>query len=75
MPLTLRTVNSVVAIQNALSPATPPDVAAAAKKYIDANLDLTTAAMGNVSTDEGNRLNDIANSAADALTNACGIPH
>ena len=75
LPMALRDVNSVVAVQNALTPATPPDVAAAARKYIAATLDHTTAAMGNPSTAEINRLNDIANTAADAFADACGLPH
>src|SRR6476659_4632475 len=60
LPL-IRTVNSVLAVQNALTPAVPGDVAAAARKYLDANLQLTTAAVGPTATDEVNRLNGIAN--------------
>ena len=75
MPLAIRTVNSVVAIENALTPATPPDVVAAAKKYIDTNLDLTTAAMGKAAAEEGNRLNDVANTATYAFADVCGLPH
>jgi hypothetical protein len=75
LPLVLRTVNSVVAVQNALSPATPPDVAAAAKKYMQTSLDLTSAAMGNTPIDEVNRLNDIGNTATYAFADVCGLPH
>jgi hypothetical protein len=71
----IRNMNSVAAVQNALVPATPPEVAAAAKKYIDAALDLTTAAAGSASVDEGNRLNDISNNAIDAFADVCGLPH
>lgn len=74
VPLVVRTVNSVVAVQNALTPATPPDVVAVAKRYIDTSLDLTTAATGNVSVEEGNRLNDIANAAIFDFDDACGLP-
>jgi len=75
VPVALRTLNGVVAVQNALTPATPPDVAAAAKKYIDTTLDLTTAAMDKAPVDEGNRLTDIANNATFALADVCGLPH
>lgn len=75
VPVVLRTLNSVVAVQNALSPATPADVSAAAHKYIDTSLDLATAAMANVSIDEGNRLNDIATTAVFAFADVCGLPH
>ena len=45
--MVLRAMNSASAVQNALVPAVPPDVASAARKYISATLDTTTAAMGN----------------------------
>ncbi len=60
LPLILRGVNSASAVQNALTPAVPPDIAAAAHKYINATLDQTTAAMGNTPTPEVNRLTDRA---------------
>jgi hypothetical protein len=75
MPLAMRAVNSVVAVQNALTLATPPDVVAAARKYIDTNLDVTTAALGKDSSDELNRLNDTANDATYAFADACGLEH
>ena len=75
IPVMLRRVNSVVAVQNALSPATPADVGEAAKKYIDTSLEVTTAATGNISVDEGNRLNDAANDAIFAFADTCGLPH
>lgn len=75
VPIVLRTVNSVVAVQNALTPATPPDVAAAAKKYIQTSLDLTSAAFGNASIDDLNRLNDIGNTATYAFADVCGLSH
>ena len=59
VPLLLRALNSASAVQNALGPAVPPDVAAAARKYISSTLDVTTAAMGNTSTPEVNRLTDV----------------
>jgi hypothetical protein len=75
VPLVLRTLNSVVAVQNALLPATPPDVAAAAKKYMQTSVDLTTAAMGNAPIDEVTRLNDVGNTATYAFADVCGLPH
>jgi hypothetical protein len=75
VPLAMRAVNSVVAVENALTPATPPDVVAAARKYIDTNLDVTTAALGKNPTDELNRLNDTANVATYAFADACGLEH
>lgn len=70
----LRTVNSAAAVQNALVPATPPDVAAAAKKYVSATWEQTTAAMGNTPTSEVNRLTDVRNDAIVALLDVCGLP-
>jgi hypothetical protein len=75
LPLVVRKLNSVVAVQNSLSPATPADVTARAKKYIEANLDLTTAATGSASVDEVNRLTAVANDATYALADVCGLPH
>ena len=73
-PLVLRAMNSASTVQNALVPSVPPDVAAAARKYITATLDQTTAAMGNTPTSEVNRLTDVRNDATFALVDACGLP-
>ncbi len=74
LPLILRGVNSATAIQNALTPSVPPEIAGLAHKYISATLDQTTAAMGNTPTPEVNRLTDIRNSATYELADACGVP-
>lgn len=74
MPVVVRALNSASAVQNALVPAVPPDVADAARKYVTATLDQTTAAMGNTPTSEGNRLTDVRNDAIDALLDVCGLP-
>jgi hypothetical protein len=74
VPVAIRAVNSAVAVQNALSPAVPEDVAKAAHRYIDATLEMTTAATGNPSNDDVNRLTDVANGATDAFADACGLP-
>jgi hypothetical protein len=75
VPLVLRKVNSVLAVQNALTPAAPPEVAAAAKKYIDTSMDLTTAAMSNAAIDELTRLTKSGNDATYAFADECGLPH
>ena len=73
LPL-VRTVNTIVAVQNSLTPAVPADVAQVARSFIDANLRLTTAAAGPTATDEVNRLNGVANDATYALAGVCGLP-
>jgi hypothetical protein len=75
IPLVLRTVNAALGVQVALADAVPTDVSEAARTYVNNSIDLTSAAMGNVSIDEGNRLNDKANAATYALADACGLPH
>lgn len=75
MPLALRTVNGAVAVQNALTPAVSPNLAKAAHDFVDRSLDSVTGALANVPVDEGNRLNDISNTAVFALADACGLPH
>jgi hypothetical protein len=72
--VTLRAVNSATAVQNALAPAVPPDVASAARKYISTTLDTTTAVMGNPPASEVNRLTDLRNDATDSLLYVCGLP-
>lgn len=75
VPLVLRSVNSAFGVQTALTPAVPSNVADAARSYVNSSIELTTAAMGNVSIDEGNRLNDANNAATYSLADACGLPH
>jgi hypothetical protein len=74
VPVTLKAVNSALAVQTALIPAVPAEVASAARKYISTTLDVTTAAMGNVPAPEVNRLTDISNEAMSVLVDACGLP-
>lgn len=74
VPLTLRAVNSVSVVQNALVPAVPADVASAARKYISTTLDVTTAAMGNTPTSEVNRLTDVDADSIYAFADVCGLP-
>jgi hypothetical protein len=71
----LRTLNSVVAVRNAMSPATPNEITMAAQKYIDSALRLTTAATGDASVDDLTQLTVASNDATYALADACGLPH
>lgn len=71
--LVLRTVNSVVAVQNSLTPAVPLDVSQAAHNYIATSLALTTAATGSAPIEEVNRLTDVSNEATFAFADACGL--
>lgn len=73
VPVLLRTVNSVVAVQNALKPAVPQDLAQVAQRYIDTSLDVTSAATGNPPIEEVNRLTDVSNEATFAFADACGL--
>lgn len=74
VPVTMRAINSAAAVQNAIVPAVPPDVAAAAHRYVNATLDATTAAMGNTPTPDLNRLTDAEGDAIYALADVCGLP-
>lgn len=75
VPVVLRALNSASAVQNALeNQAVPGDVASAARKYVSATLDETTAAMGNTPTSEGSRLTDVRTDAVYALLDVCGLP-
>ncbi|GLB86126.1 hypothetical protein [Mycobacterium kiyosense] len=74
IPVVLRALNSASVVENALIAAVPAEVSAPARSYISATLDQTTAAMGNTSTSEGNRLTDVRNDAMFSLLDACGLP-
>lgn len=73
LPVVVRTVNSVVAIQNTLTPALPEEFAQTARTYVDSSLSLTAAATGNANIDEVNRLTSASNDATYALVDACGL--
>lgn len=74
LPALVRTLGSVVSIQNALVPATPEDVAAPARQVVKTDLDLVNAALGLANVDEVNRLTDVNTSAIYQLVDACGLP-
>lgn len=73
LPMVLRALNSASVVQNALVPAVPSDISAAARIYVSATLDQTTAAMGNTPTSEVNRLTDVRNDAMYTLLDGCGL--
>ncbi len=75
IPVVLRKINSVAAVQNSLSPATPNDVAEAAKEYIQSAIDVSSAALAGKPASEVNRLTDAGNAATYALADSCGLPH
>jgi hypothetical protein len=76
IPVVLRKLGSVVAVENALAPATPIEVAEAAHKYVDMALQLITAAMqSDASIDELSRLTVAGNDATYAFADVCGLKH
>jgi hypothetical protein len=74
VPLVLRKLNGVVALQSALTPATPPAVADAARNYADTTLALITAVTNGTPADELNPLNTTANGAIRSFVEACELP-
>lgn len=75
VPTVLRKLNTVVAVNNSLSPAVPSDVSDAAQKYVSSSIDLTTAALAHASVDQLVELTKTGNAAVDALFDTCGLPH
>lgn len=73
IPLILRKVNSVVAVQNAIGPAIPESLKTAAQKYVETSTNVTTAAMGNIPIEELRRLTEVGNEATYALADECGV--
>ncbi|SIN15275.1 Uncharacterised protein [Mycobacteroides abscessus subsp. abscessus] len=74
IPFVVRKLNTIVAVQNSLSPAVPSDVSDAAKKYIATATDLTTAALAHAPVDQLVELTKTGNAAVGALFDACGLP-
>ncbi|WP_229482073.1 hypothetical protein [Mycolicibacterium mageritense] len=74
IPLILRKLNSVVAVQNAVAPALPEPLSVAVQTYVETSMDVTTAALGNTPIDEVNRLTEVGNDATYALADKCGVP-
>lgn len=75
LPFVLRKLNTIVAVQNSLSPAVPSDVSDAAKKYVATATDLTTAALAHAPIDQVTQLTNSGNTALYALLDTCGIAH
>lgn len=78
LPVVVRKLGSVVAVKDALTPVIPHDVTAAARRYIDVQLDLVTATMAYEAPDpidEVARLTTAANDATYALADLCEVPH
>lgn len=68
--------NSVLTVHNSLRsvPATPPDVVAAANKYIDTATALITAALTKAPMDDLVSLTKTGNAAMVEFADACGLP-
>ena len=75
IPVVLRKMNTIMAVNDSLSPAVPADVSDAAKQYAATATDLTTAALAHAPVDQLVELAKTGNSAVDALYDACGLPH
>jgi hypothetical protein len=74
LPVVVRNLNTLVAVENSLSPAVPKNVAAAANKYVDTSTDMTTAALNHAPFDQLLSFTKTANEAVDALLDVCGLP-
>lgn len=73
LQLVVRTVNSIIAVENALTPAVPEEITSVARRYVDTSLAVTTAATGNTPIEDVNRLTDVSNEATYAFADACGL--
>lgn len=74
IPVVLRMMNSGSAVQSALTPEVPAEVAQAAREYVARVFDLTTEATGDGNIEALVRLNADTNKAIDSLLDACGLP-
>ena len=74
VPNVLRGLNSAVALENALSPAVPSDLAATTRTYIARALDLSTAATAGEPIDRLTDLTLASNEAGFDLADRCGVP-
>ena len=72
IPLVVRKLGSVVAVQNAITANVPEEFAALAKTYVDTTLRLANAALASESIAYGNKLTEEANAAIDGLAAECG---
>ena len=74
VPNVLRGLNRAVALENALSPAVPADLADATRTYITRSLDLSTAATAGEPIERLNELTTASNDAWYKLADHCRIP-
>jgi hypothetical protein len=74
VPNVLRGLNRAVALENALSPAVPADLAAATRTYITRSLDLSTAATAGEPIEQLKELTIASNEAGFDLADRCGVP-
>jgi len=74
VPNVLRGLNSAVALENALSPAVPGDLAATTRTYIARALDLSTAATAGEPIERLIDLTLASNEAGFDLADRCGVP-
>lgn len=73
-PLVLRMVNTAAAVESALTPDVPTDVARVAREYVASVFDLTTEALGDGNVERGNQFNAANIKTIDAFMDVCGIP-
>lgn len=74
IPVVLRMINTIVGVQSAMSPATPADLSKAAKKFVAAENELTTAALASAPVETLTALTRSSNATIDELADACGLP-
>ncbi|CAN1556308.1 hypothetical protein MCEMAEM6B_02446 [Mycobacteriaceae bacterium] len=73
VPVMLRVLNRAVALQDALSPAVPADLADATRTYITGTLDLTTAATAGEPVPVLEKLNTVSNGNRKVVSELCGL--
>ena len=73
IPLVVRKLGSVVAVQNAITANVPEEFAALAKTYVDTTLRLANAALASESLEYVNDLNNEGNAAIERLFSKCGF--
>ena len=73
VPVMLRVLNRAVALQDALSPAVPADLADATRTYITGTLDLTTAATAGEPVPVLEKLNTVSNDNRKVVSELCGL--
>lgn len=75
LPMLLRMLSGTVSIEQAVTPATPDDIAGLAHSVVTTNLDLLNAALGQASIGDVQKATTVSNDAVYALADACGLRH